>query len=141
MRSVLRSLALLTALVPVYSAAADVPISCTYTHEMMVIYMPTIAPDGSMTQRTISEIANYTITPKALITSMAAPCNSISGNITDASIDVSCPYPADKNGQTSVTIKIDRHLGTVSRTFAMTSNNGSKSNTFQDGTCKKREAF
>jgi hypothetical protein len=141
MRSTALVLILAAALAPRAVAATDVAITCTITDEDTVITDPVSAPQGTLFQEKVFKTENFTITDSALVTTLAPPCDKMTGEISSAHVKVSCVVNPSLVANGSDKIEIDRQMGTLKEAFASETSPGSNGVTYSNGTCVKRQAF
>ena len=119
--------------IPQSATAADVAISCALTKEE-IFFVPEPSADLTSVQKDIDGTAYFTVTESALVTTMESPCDHIAGVTTGAHIDVTCSL----NDRASIRIQIDRQLSTISETWDIVEDDGSKFRYYLDGTCTTR---
>src|SRR5580765_2570303 len=114
--------------IPQSTTAADVAISCTLTKEE-IFFVAEPSTELTSVQKAIDGTAYFTVTESALVTTMGAPCDRIARVNTGAHIDVTCSF----NDKASIRIQIDRQLPTISETWDITEDDGSKFRYYLDG--------
>jgi hypothetical protein len=119
-------------------AAADAAISCVLTKEN-ILFTPDFAQAQNAAEKDIAGVAHFKIDGADLTTSMGAPCDRVAGAVTDAAVDASCTFAADKNSQVAIRLAIDRQAGIISETWNIVESDGSTYRYLIDGTCNTRQ--
>jgi hypothetical protein len=139
MRANLITFTLAVLVTPQSLIAAEAAISCVLTKEE-VYFVSKSSPDGATAQRDINGTANFTVASTALRTALASPCDSIDGAVSGTNINAMCSFLPDKSKPSSITIQIDRQLGTISETWDITEYDGTNFRYFISGTCTNNPA-
>jgi hypothetical protein len=121
--------------IPQSATAAAVAISCALTKEE-IFFVPEPSAELTSVEKDIDGTAYFTVTEAAPVTAMESPCDRIAGVTTGAHIDVTCSL----NDRASIRIQIDRQLTTISETWDIIEDDGSKFRYYFDGTCTTRPA-
>lgn len=124
-------------------AAADMTLSCVLTDEDIVFVPGAASPSPPVTlsaQRQITEKADLAIRQSVLYTPAGAPCDRVSGAITNTNVDVTCSFRPEGIGRAAIEFQIDLKRGVITETWDTIEHDGSQAHFSKHGTCTTGEA-